>query len=929
MHSHSLFRRWLFILSSLIFGGALSAGGVGCALGPEPPAGDELRRQFPEQAPQVLETSEAFVAVDGGFARASAGDLSRGIDVETLLPRGRGALEATMPALGEEAIRLRLPDGFEARVREVGAEGEGAVVERAVAYPRKGGTSFWAARDDGYEEWLMLEAGVAHAGAPVAAWEVEGATLRQQGDAVEVVDDTGTARLRVTAPAAFALGGRPIAARLTARGATLELWADAGGEPALIDPLWAPAGTLSAARHSHTATQLQSGKVLVAGGANSTAIVASAELYDPVANSWSAAGSLATGRRNHAAVTLSTGKVLVMGGRSFSGGSVYASAELYDPATDTWSPAAPMTTSRYGHTATLLPNDRVLVTGGSDGPAYLTSAELYDPATNTWSPAAPMTTSRLAHTATLLLDGRVLVTGGRNSSYPTNAALYHWQTNSWSSAGDMDAGRYNHTATRLLDGRVLVTGGYNIVSLELSSAEIFNPSTLTWTAAHRMNVRRNLHAAALLPNGQVLVTGGTVSNSLLVSTANVELYSPSINTWTECQSMIDQRTLHTATVLASGKVLLTGGLQYSGSTAVDLASAEVFDRAATPWVLTPPMAHAHRGFFATRFYDGRVLAAGGDIGSGSKAADVYDPNTNTWTSVAPTAEVHEWATITGFVNNKVLVAGGTASTTAKNAELYDPATNTWSSVGTGSLARENHTATLLYNGKALIVGGWSTSINNTVLANTRLFDPAGNSWTATASMGIARYGHTATLLANGKVLVTGGSSTGGYQATAEIYDPATNTWSPVPSMGQPRIYHTATLMGDGNVLVVGGDNDDEYSLVSTEIYRPSSNDWVYGANISVGRSSHTATALNDGRVLVAGGWTFNPLPPNGLFKQASASIYDPVSNTWTAVGPMRDHRVFHSAVLLGDGSVLIASGTGPSALPGTATALTTAEIFSP
>ncbi|WP_437278577.1 kelch repeat-containing protein [Sorangium sp. So ce375] len=921
MHSHSLFQRWLFILSSLIFGGALSVGGVGCALDPDPPAGDELRRQFPDQAQQVLETSEALVAIEGGFARARAGDLSRELDVETLSPRGRGALEATLPALGEEKIRLRLPDGFEALVREIGAEGEGATVERAVAYPRKGGTSFWAALDDGYEEWLMLDAGVARADAPVAAWEVEGATLRQDGDAVEVVDDTGTARLRVTAPAAFARGGRPIAARLTVRGATLELWADAGGEPALVDPVWAPAGTMSAARFSHTATLLQDGTVLVAGGANS-AILASAERYDPATGTWSSAGSLTTARRVHKAVLLSNGKVLVVGGITSSSPSVLASAELYDPATDTWSPAGSLGTRRYGHTATLLQDGRVLVTGGFSGSASLTSAELYDPATNTWSPAAPLGTSRSAHSATLLQDGRVLVTGGSNGTFHTSAVIYDPSTNSWSTVGAMGAARHHHTATLLQDGRVLVTGGYNTASSELSSAEIFDPSTLAWTAAFPMSVERISHAATLLPSGKVLVTGGNVVQDPSVSTATVEVYDPATDTWTEFPKMSNKRAQHTATLLASGKVVIAGGRSYSSSTIVNLQSAEIFDPTSTLWVMAPSMAHAHIGTFATRLYDGRVLAAGTDDWL-NRAGDLYDPTTNTWTSVAPMTRAHAWgSTVTGFVNNKVLVAGGTDSTATNNAELYDPATNTWASVGTSSVARFEHTATLLYNGKALITGGRPEN-HSSVMATTLMFDPAGNNWTAKAPMIAPRAAHTATLLANGKVMVVGGGNASGSLATAEIYDPATNTWSSASSMSVSRWDHTATLLSNGNVLVVGGNNSTTYSLTSTEIYNPSSNTWTPGPTLTVGRSSHIAMLLNDGRVLMAGGQTSSVL--HGVSRLSSALLYDPASNAWTVTSPMHDARVFHAAVQLGDGSVMVMGGQTHDGNPW----LSNVEIYSP
>ncbi|AUX23564.1 uncharacterized protein SOCEGT47_040910 [Sorangium cellulosum] len=921
MHSHSPFRRWLFILSSLLLGGALSASGIGCALGPESPAGDDLRRQFPEQAPQVLEASGAFVAVEDGFARASIGDLNLDPDVEAP-PRRRGDLQAALPARGEGAIRLRLPGGFDVRVRELGAEGEGAVVERAVAYPREGGTSFWSAIDGGYEEWLLLDAGVARGGAPAAAWEVEGATLRQQGDAVEVVDETGAARLRVTAPAAYARGGRPIAARLAVRGATLELWADAGGEPALVDPVWAPADTMSTERWSHTATQLQDGKVLIVAGGDNFSVLASAELYSPATNTWSSAGSLATARRAHAAVRLSNGKVLVVGGTNFINSAWLASAELYDPATNTWSSAAPLATQRWGHRATQLQDGRVLVTGGNNATAALTSAELYDPTTNIWSSAAPMGASRHLHSATLLQDGRVLVTGGQHgNTFLTSSEIYDPSTDSWSSVGAMGTARYFHSATLLQDGRVLVTGGYNSGSLELSSAEIFDPSSLTWTAAPSMSIHRNGHAATLLPDGKVLVTGGTASSSSHSSTATVEVYDPVTNAWTGLQSMTDLRTLHTATLLQDGKVLVTGGRRYvPPSSTTALASTEIYDPAAMQWVSTPLMANAHGWRAATLLHDGRVLAAGAD-GVSHTSADLYDPATDTWTEAAPMAGSHRWHTLTRLGNDKVLVAGDSSTTVATNAELYDPATDTWSSVGSSTVSRYEHTATLLADGKVLLIGGRQAGTSSTLLATTALYDPATNTWTAKASMSAPRFGHTATLLGSGEVLVTGGFSTTAYAATAEIYDPATDTWSPATSMSSARMYHTATLLSDGDVLILGGESSPLDYLASTEIYDPSSDTWTSGPSLGVGRSLHAATGLDDGRVLVTGGRTYGP--SSGVAALSSAEIHDPVSNTWTAVDSMNDVRMAHAALLLGDGRVLAVGSSGASSWR------SSAEIYSP
>jgi hypothetical protein len=289
---------------------------------------ESLRRGFPEQASRVLHGSEALVAAGDGFAPAFMAD-------PVAATGRRGGLSAALPKRGEDAIRFHLLGGFDLRVHELGASGEGFLADGAVAYPRRDGTSFWTATQEGYEEWLHLRAGIATGRAPVAEWEIDGAQLREAGGAVEISDGAGVVQVRVTAPAAFAAGGRRVDARLAVRGARIELWVDAGGEAALVDPVWAPAVPLSGARGHHTATLLSSGKVLVAGGIGGLiGSLASAELYDPSTDVWSSAGSMSVVRNSHTATLLSSGKVLVSGGQ---GSAALASAELYDPATNTWS----------------------------------------------------------------------------------------------------------------------------------------------------------------------------------------------------------------------------------------------------------------------------------------------------------------------------------------------------------------------------------------------------------------------------------------------------------------------------------------------------------------------------------------------------------------------------------------------------------------
>jgi N-acetylneuraminic acid mutarotase len=331
-----------------------------------------------------------------------------------------------------------------------------------------------------------------------------------------------------------------------------------------------------------------------------------------------------------------------------------------------------------------------------------------------------------------------------------------------------------------------------------------------WSAASPMSSPRARHTATLLSSGKVLVTGGYNGSTYLSSS---EVYDPATNTWSSAGSMASARYFHTATRLPSGKVLITGGT--NGSSAV--ASAEVYDPVTNTWSSAGSMASARYEHTATLLSSGKVLVTGGYNGSTSFAqAEVYDPVTNSWSSAAPMSTARHEHTATLLNSGKVLVTGGyNGSAQHSSTEVYDPATNAWSSAGSLSTPLTYHTATLLPSGKVLLAGGYYIIIR----PYAQLYDPATNSWSSTVYMAWARIGHTATLLSSGKVLVAGGDNPNGNLSSAEMYEPTTSSWSAAGSMSAAHYGHTATLLNSGQVLITGG-RYGTTSLPYADLYTP-------------------------------------------------------------------------------------------------------------
>ncbi len=304
--------------------------------------------------------------------------------------------------------------------------------------------------------------------------------------------------------------------------------------------------------------------------------------------------------------------------------------------------------------------------------------------------------------------------------------------------------------------------------------------------------------------------------------------------------------------------------------------------------------------------DGRALVIAG------ARAELIDPVAGTRTVLPAPAVARLAHSATLLADGRVLLAGGAdENAPLGSAELLAADASGFSPTGDLAEARSLHTATLLTDGSVLLVGGGQVSQDQEVppLASAERYDPASGTFTATGSLAGGRILHTATLAADGGVVIIGGSGGRLFLAPIERYDPAAGTFSVIGELPKGRAAHTATLLPDGRILVAGGleivgkvkkgEDPDNIAIASTLLVDPVAGTVTEGPAMGTARAGHVAAALEDGRVLIAGGVNADSE------EIRSAEIYDPATGTFSETGRLTAPRTTASASLLPDGRILV------------------------
>jgi len=446
-------------------------------------------------------------------------------------------------------------------------------------------------------------------------------------------------------------------------------------------------------------------------------------------------------------------------------------------------PVAMGTTNITAWAGSIISNTVVLTVNPAlvipSGPAIVTAVSAAGQVTLTWSPEVNATSYNLYWGPATGITSASTQVAGITSPYVltglTDGSTYYFRVSTVNPLGETlapevasflyvggnPAGTFVPTVP--LNGRLatLLPGGKVLLENELydSVANTAAPTTGTVSAGSR-----SANTATLLPNGFVLIAGGATNTPAAAASNSAELFNPAAGgTYSNSAGvMSDVRKYHSATLLPNGTVLVAGGMNASG---VALFSADIYDPATDTFTPTGPLAFARRSHTATLLPNGKVLITGG----------------------------RDWST-----------------TYLYSAELYDPATGLFTTVVNAMKRnRAEHTATLLSNGKVLLTGGYGGT--NAAIAynnSAELYDPASSSFTLLAgTMSTSRWGHSAALLPNGQVLVTGGyfATTGGLGLiSAEIFDSATGLFNLTGAMALKRSINSATLLPNGKVLINGG-----------------------------------------------------------------------------------------------------------------------------
>lgn len=752
------------------------------------------------------------------------------------------------------------------------------------------------------------------------------------------------------------------------------------------DGTWTALASLSAPRLEPGIAALASGQVLVAGGLDPVTgnELSSAEYVVPPSSAPttlpSAPNAMLKAWRAMRSARLPSGKIL------FAGGFATDTANrpvptLFDPATGTWQELVDGVYAA-GAGVAALPGGRVAIVGGTSGGAVLDNVQIAVESASGVSLGGPASVLRLPRTdaavvAVTFAGGatKILVSGGatqigrgrRTAAVELLDVSGAIPTSSF--AGERDTRhRAGGAVVRLGDGRILLAGGFGGAA---ATSEVWDPGTQHADETPLIPAGRTTHSntAVALGDGTALLAGGddaadtwifnpagavfasgtratlAITPILGIRAAGTVLEGASALRlrFFDSQTLVDERNVDASTspivlplfrvdnqplfatleaVSATGGVLAWGATAYTLGTAAQASGTlSILLGRAGEFVESPVnLPSVHGDGAAAILADGRVVVVAG-LG-GESATDSFDPTDGTSSPVngatIPVARKEVRATVAA---GRLFVTGGAhlTGTPADANSLFNLQTKTWTAANSPG-TRYHHELVTLANGNVLSTGNESAGLPQ----------PVSDLWTGAAwapiagTPGSARSRHQATLLDDGRVLVTGGLNTNGTIAvisvTAELYEPSTQSYALVNPMIGARRDHVAFAYGIGKALVCGGRPivGGGMTVATCERFDEATGSFTAGGLLSAARDDMAVAKLLDGRTMIIGGQIANGS------RVTNVDLFTPSTAAVSAGPPLVSPRSATQAVRLADGRVVVAGGVLSNSV-----ALDSVEVYTP
>lgn len=636
------------------------------------------------------------------------------------------------------------------------------------------------------------------------------------------------------------------------------------------------------------------GSDFVTGGSATIFPVSAAndvQYFNPISGLWTP-GADSTGIITPIAYSRSvwTGSKLITWGLDTSDNS--AALSIYDSATNTWTSGAGYSSSTY--VPGVWAGTRLVTWGGVNLLGSVVTSAFgyrYDPSGNSWSAVSTSSapTARAGHSL-VWTGSNVVVWGGTLSggAYTNTGKRYNPGSDAWGTATstgtNVPSARALHSAF-FSGSKMYIWGGETASSTYTNTGAILDVGTDTWTTISATGApSARAEATIVLAGSKLVVFGGYDGTGAL---SNGGVYDTGTGTWTAMPAApftitpdMSGYSYPCASAWSGSRVLIScGGLAYYG----------LYDPATNTW--GAPASQASWMFYTLAWSGTKLYRWGGSMvttllsSMPTTKMESYDFGTGTWTALADSAPTlaSRMGASAFWSGSKIIFWGGfdsaDNSVPFNDGALYDPAANSWTAMSMTNAPSARTDQSMIWTGSKMVVwGGYDPNLGTNVQDGGR-YDPATNTWQTITTSGAptARRYHSAAWV-NSKMIIWGGSDSGGEVDTGKMYDPATDTWSAFSAASPPsaRAFHSAVTVGS-KMIVWGGHDTGGLPLNTGKVWDSATGLWTAMSTTNAPTARYQHFAVSTGTKMIV--WSGHDGTGSTYF--TDGGVYDPATNTWT------------------------------------------------